>query len=108
MAAPRIMVNVPKTAARGEIVEIKTLIAHKMETGHRMGLNGQRIPRDIINRFECTYNGALVFAADLFPAVSANPFIAFTTVAVASGTLKFRWVDDHGKVSTTSAKITVT
>lgn len=106
--AARIMVNAPASAAKGEVIEIKTMIAHKMETGHRMGAMGQIIPRDIIHRFECRYDGALVFAADLFPAVSANPFITFTTVATKSGKISFKWIDDKGKSSTSSVKIKVT
>ncbi|MFI0845070.1 thiosulfate oxidation carrier complex protein SoxZ [Mesorhizobium sp. IMUNJ 23232] len=103
----RALVNVPKTARRDEIVEIKAMIAHPMETGYRMGPNGANIPRDIIRRFVCTYDGEEVFSADLFPAVSANPFIAFTLVATTSGTITFAWTDDAGETQTASADITV-
>ena len=105
MARP--LINVPPKAKRGEIVEIKTLIAHPMETGFRPGPNGALIPRDIINRFVCTYNGEVVFHADLYPAIAANPFITFTTVATESGTIAFSWTDDEGKTQTELAKITV-
>lgn len=103
----RMMVNAPKSAKRGEVIEIKAMIAHIMETGHRAGPNGTMLPRDIINRFVCTYNGTEVFAADLFPAISANPFIAFTTTAVESGILIFAWTDDHGVTQTTSLDVAV-
>lgn len=103
----RMMVNAPKSAKRGEIIEIKAMIAHVMETGHRAGPNGTMLPRDIINRFVCTYNGVEVFAADLFPAVAANPFIAFTTTAIESGTLVLAWTDDHNVTATTSLDIAV-
>ena len=79
----RVLINLPTRAKRGEVIEIKTLIAHPMETGYRLGPTGAVIPRDIINRFTCTYNGQEVFRADLFPAVAANPFIAFFAVATA-------------------------
>ena len=71
----RVVVNVPASARRGEVIEIKTLISHPMETGFRTGPDGALIPRDIIHRFTCTYNGEEVFSADLFPAITANPFI---------------------------------
>jgi sulfur-oxidizing protein SoxZ len=103
----RSMINAPKTARRGEVIEIKTMIAHPMETGYRTGTNGAAIPRHIITRFVCTYDGEEVFSADLFPAIAANPLIAFTTVAVRSGTLAFSWTDDLGKTETTSVEITV-
>jgi sulfur-oxidizing protein SoxZ len=101
------MISVPKKASRGEIVEIKAMIQHKMETGHRVDAKGAPIPRHIIRRFVCTYGGVAVFSADLFPAISANPFIAFTTVAVESGTIWFAWTDDLGKTETASAEISV-
>ena len=85
----RALINVPRKARRGEIVEIKTLISHPMETGYRRDNVGNPIPRNIISRFVCMYNGTEVFRADLFPAVAANPFLSFFTVATESGTLSF-------------------
>jgi sulfur-oxidizing protein SoxZ len=101
------LINVPKTAKRGEIIEIKTLTAHPMETGYRPDSMGTKIPRDIIRRFVCTYNGEEIFRAELFPAIAANPFIAFTTVATESGEIAFAWTDDGGRTQRESVKITV-
>lgn len=103
----RVLINLPAQAKRGEIVEIKTLIAHPMETGYRPDNTGKLVPRDIINRFTCTYNGEEVFRADLFPAIAANPFIAFWTVATDSGELVFSWTDDHGQTQTEIRNIIV-
>lgn len=99
------LINVQKTVRKGEIIEIKTLMAHPMETGFRTGPGGQLIPRDIIHRFVCTFEGAEIFAADLFPAISANPFIAFTFMPQESGTLTFRWFDDKGGAQVETARI---
>ena len=101
------LINVPPRARRGEIIEIKTLISHVMETGFRRTQLGAVIPRDIIRRFVCTYNGAEVFRVDLHPAVAANPLIAFTTVATESGTIAFQWVGDNGYSVTETASIRV-
>ena len=101
------LINVPATAKRGEIIEIKTLTAHPMETGYRPDSMGVRMPRDIIRLFVCTYNGEEIFRAELFPAIAANPFIAFTTVATDSGEIAFAWTDDRGVTRTESVKITV-
>jgi sulfur-oxidizing protein SoxZ len=103
----RVLINLPARAKRGEVIEIKTLIAHPMETGYRLGSTGAAIPRDIINRFVCTYNGEEVFRAELFPAIAANPFIAFSTVATESGELVFSWTDDHGQTQTEVRQIAV-
>ena len=101
------LINVPPRARRGEIIEIKTLISHVMETGFRHTQLGAVIPRDIIRRFVCTYNGTEIFRADLYPAKSANPFIVFSTVATESGTLSFQWTGDNGFSVTESARIFV-
>jgi sulfur-oxidizing protein SoxZ len=103
----RALINVPKAAKRGEVIEIKTLIAHPMESGYRVGTNGAIIPRDIIRRFICTYNGTEVFHAELSPAIAANPFISFFTVATESGTITFEWRGDNGFAASQTATITV-
>ena len=103
----RVLINLPSRAKRGEIIEIKTLIAHPMETGYRLDSTGAAIPRDIINRFVCVYNGDEIFRAELFPAITANPFIAFFTTATESGDLVFSWTDDHGQTQTEVRQITV-
>jgi len=103
----RAVVSVPATAKRGEVVEIKTLVQHAMETGFRRTQLGEAIPRDIIRTFVCTYNGEEIFRAEFHPAIAANPLLTFTTVASASGTLEFKWAGDKGFSLTESAKITV-
>ena len=103
----RALVNVPKTAKRGQIVEIKSLISHIMETGFRTNQHGAVIPRDIITLFTCDYNGEEIFRADLHQSISANPFITFHTIATESGTLTFRWTGDNGYSVTETANIAV-
>ena len=104
---PSALINVPKKAKRGEIIEIKTLMSHIMETGYRHTTTGEAVPRDIITSFSCRYNGEEIFRADLFPAISANPFISFFTTATESGTFEFSWIGDRGFSETASASITV-
>lgn len=103
----RALINVPSKAKRGEIIEIKTLIQHVMETGYRHDESGQAVPRNIINKFVCTYNGAEVFKADLYPAIAANPFISFSTVAIESGVIAFNWTSDDGETQTQIVNISV-
>ncbi len=105
--AARALIHVPKTAKKGEVIELRAMIAHRMETGYRQGMNGEMIPRDIINRLTCTYDGEEIFSAELFPAVSANPFVSFYTVALQSGTITFTWIDDGGVTQVATAEITV-
>ncbi len=101
------LIRVPERARRGEVIEIKALIGHPMETGYRRTQHGERIPRDIITLFTCTYNGTEVFRAELYPAIAANPFIAFTTLASESGTITLHWSGDNGFAASESAAIVV-
>jgi len=105
MAKPR--VKVPKTAEAGEVITIKTLISHKMESGQRKDSDGNTIPRMIINKFEVTFNDQEVFSADIDPAVSANPYFEFSAKVPESGTFNFKWTDDEGSVFETSSDIEV-
>ncbi|GAB4347062.1 MAG: thiosulfate oxidation carrier complex protein SoxZ [Gammaproteobacteria bacterium] len=100
-------VKIPGTAKKGDIIQIKTLFPHKMETGRRRDKDGKLIPRKIINRFECSYNGKTVFSTDLHPAVSANPYISFKLMASESGPVEFKWIEDGGKVTTLKKNLTV-
>lgn len=102
---PRI--RVPGNAKKGEIVEIKTLVSHPMESGQRKNSQGQTIPRKIINRMTVTYNGKPVFDAKLEPAISANPYVSFFVKTTETGTLDFAWTDDDGSVYKASQQITV-
>lgn len=103
-----IRVSVPKTAAKGDIIEIKALIQHPMESGFRRGSRGEVIERDIIIRFECVFEGAAVFEADFHPAVAANPFLTFYMRATKSGSLTLRWTDQHGESWSETAPLEVT
>ena len=99
--------KVPKEAKKGEVIEIKTLIAHTMESGQRKDKDGKIIPRKIINKFTCEFNGKPVFSADLEPAIAANPYLQFFVRVEESGTFKFSWTDDDGTVVTAEEKIAV-
>ena len=101
------LINVPARARRGDIIEIKTLMSHIMETGYRHTAAGEVVPRNIITSLTCRYNGAEIFRADLFPAIAANPFITFFTVATESGVIELAWTPDHGETVTQKANITV-
>jgi sulfur-oxidizing protein SoxZ len=103
----RVLIHVPAKAKRGEIIEIKTLVSHPMESGFRVGTNGNLIPRDIITLFTCRWNGNEIFRAEFSPAIAANPFLSFFTTAVDSGTLEFHWSGDNGFAVTETADVTV-
>ena len=103
---PRI--RLPKEAKKGEIIQIKTLVSHVMETGLRKDDKGDVIPRKIINTFTCTFNGKPVFSCELEPAIAANPYMQFSARVTESGTFRFSWTDDDGTTITADESITVT
>jgi len=92
---PRIKLD-RKEVKAGDIVEVKALVSHIMETGQRKDAQGNVIPRKILNKFTCTVNGKQVFAADFEPAISANPYIQFKFKATESGPVVLTWTDDDG------------
>lgn len=95
-AKPR--VKVPKTASAGEVITIKTLISHEMESGQRKDSDGNPIPRSIINRFTCEFNGESVIDVTLEPSISTNPYFEFDATVPEAGEFKFTWYDDDGSV----------
>lgn len=91
-------VKVPKSAKAGEVITLKTLISHPMESGQRKDKDGKIIPRSIINRFTCDLNGQNVIDITIDPAVSTNPYFEFDAKVDAAGEFKFTWYDDDGSV----------
>ena len=100
-------VRVPAQAKAGDMIEIKTLISHEMESGQRKDSAGKVIPRQIINKFTAAFNGKTVFEADWFPSISANPYQSFLFKAKETGEFTFTWKDDNGSDYTAKAKLTV-
>lgn len=106
MAKPR--VKVPSSASKGEVIVIKTLISHPMESGQRKdSKTGKLIARKIINKFTATFNGKPVFSTEIEPGVSANPYLQFSVKVQQSGEFEFTWVDDDGSTYKTKKKIDV-
>ncbi|WP_417247811.1 thiosulfate oxidation carrier complex protein SoxZ [Celeribacter sp.] len=100
-------VKVPKSAAAGETITIKTLISHPMESGQRKDGDGNVIPRSIINRFTCEFNGESVIDVTLEPAISTNPYVEFDATVPEAGEFKFTWYDDDGSVYETAKPIEI-
>jgi len=93
-ARPR--VRLPEQAKTGEVIEIKTLISHVMETGQRREADGRPIPRSIINLFTASFAGVEIFRTEMHPGVAANPYLAFHMRVPGPGEFEFTWVDDAG------------
>ncbi|WP_299919213.1 thiosulfate oxidation carrier complex protein SoxZ [uncultured Roseobacter sp.] len=101
-------VKLPKTVRAGEVITIKTLITHRMESGQRFDEAGQTIPRSIIHRFTCDFDGETVVDATLHPGIATNPFFEFKARVPRSGVFSFAWYDDDGAIYTAQKSIAVT
>jgi sulfur-oxidizing protein SoxZ len=107
MSTPTPRIRMPATAKAGQVIEVKTLISHEMESGQRKDAAGKAIPRKIIRQFIASFEGKEIFRADWHPAISANPYQSFFVKVPATGTFEFRWVDDDGSIYKASQKVTV-
>ena len=105
MAKVKPRVKVPRKAAVGDTITIKTLISHPMETGLRKDKKGELIPRKIINKFSASFEGEEIITVDIDPAVSANPYFQFDMTVPGPGTIRFEWTDDDGTVYDIEKKI---
>lgn len=107
MANPTPRVRMPTQAKAGDVIEVKTLISHEMETGQRKDAEGKTIPRKIIKGFSAKFNGKEIFRSDWHPSVSANPYLAFSVRVPEAGTFEFSWLDDDGSVYKSEHKVAV-
>ena len=105
MQNPR--VKLPEKAKAGEVIQVKTLISHVMETGQRKDADGKTIPRKIINAFSAKFAGQEVFSAELFPGISANPYLSFYFKVPGPGEFEFTWVEDGGAQVVQNEKLNV-
>ncbi len=96
MSAAKPRIRVPEKAKVGDVIEIKTLVQHVMETGNRKTADGKVVPRNIINSVTASFNGTEFFTADVLPGISANPYLAFFMKVSGPGELEFTWLDDAG------------
>ncbi|MEO1029527.1 MAG: thiosulfate oxidation carrier complex protein SoxZ [Pseudomonadota bacterium] len=102
-----VRLSVPASAKRGESIELKALMQHKMESGFRRDAKGAVIERDIVTEFVCNYGGQQVFRWQLNPGIAANPFITFYVRATETAPLEFRWTDQHGDVTVEKTELKV-
>lgn len=107
MTEIRPRIRLPRSASAGDSILVKTLINHDMESGQRRNSAGETIPRQIIHRFTCAFNGRMVIDAALEPAISANPYIEFEALVDQSGDFVFTWYDDNGETYTATETFTV-
>jgi len=105
LAQPR--VRMPRSAKLGEVIEIRTLIEHRMDTGLPHG-DAPPVPRDMLNRLVVRRNGSVIFAAELRNGTAANPYHVFFVRIEVPSVFEFMWSDERGKSATATHSVAVT
>ena len=105
MNKPRI--KLPESAKVGEIIDVKAVVTHPMETGNRKDAAGAIIPRNVINSFTAVFAGTEVFRAEFGSGISANPFISFSMRVPGPGSFQLSWTDDGGDTVTETVPLNV-
>ena len=99
------LLTVPDNIRQGEIIEVRCLLGHPMESGFRAGVDGKLLPRNIVTQLRCIYAGNLVFEAQLKNAIASNPYVSFNLRVMQSGLLRVEWMGDQGFLHTETATI---
>ena len=89
-------IQLPQSARRGEVIEVRVLVQHPMESGYRYDDAGKLIPRNVITTLVCTYNGREILRAEMSQGIAANPYLQFHALANESGDIEISWIDDEG------------
>lgn len=91
-----IRVKIPDECQVGDIIELRTLIKHPMETGNRKNSSGQIIPKNIIKYLKIMYDKQIIFSAEFGSGISENPYISFYMKVDDSPNVLIVWEDDRG------------
>jgi sulfur-oxidizing protein SoxZ len=96
-----------KAKMKGDLVILKALIKHPMETGMRKDKeSGKVVPAHFIQTITCEVGGIIVLDAEWGGSVSKNPYIQAKFKGANKGDkLKLSWVDNQGKSDSVEAKI---
>ncbi len=101
----QVRIRVPERAKAGDIVTVRALVTHPMESlQHRDGKIVEK-NYNFIYKVEASYNGKPVFEAETTQAVSQNPFFSFSVKVNEPGKVKVIFYDTEGKTYTGEADI---
>lgn len=94
MAQARLLL--PERVAIGDVISVRLLIQHAMETGYRQDMDGRLIARNVIRLVRCDLGGVEVFRAEPSSGISANPLFEFSLRVTEPGHWLVQWEDDAG------------
>ncbi len=81
----------------GNLLDVKILITHPMETGLRKDAKGQVIPAFFIKELQISLNNTAILRNNWSQAISKNPFLGVKIRNAKQGDhLKLEWIDNLG------------
>ena len=93
-----------RATLKGDVADIRVLIAHPMETGQRKDAKGEIVPQHFIQSIVVTHNGSTVYSGQWSQAVSRNPVFAVRVRGAKAGDkVSVAWVDNKGDKRTDEA-----
>ena len=92
---------------KGNIVEVKVLMSHPMETGRKKDDFGQLIPAHFIQLLTATLNGKTVLEAQWGTGIAKNPSLTFRLIGAKLGdVVAVTWVDNKSESATQYISVT--
>ena len=86
----------PDKISAGELVKVRMLIQHPMDTGYLQDFSGKLVPRNVIRLLICTLGDQEIFRVEPSSGIAANPYFEFFVRATNTSEFKIEWTDDKG------------
>jgi sulfur-oxidizing protein SoxZ len=95
-----------RALVKGDVADVRVLIAHPMETGQRRDTKGELVPQHFIQSIVVTHNGRTVYSGQWSQAVSRNPVFAVRVRGAKAGDkISVTWEDNKGDRRTDEAAV---
>ncbi len=86
----------PDRIAPGDVVKVRLLIQHPMDTGYLQDLQGKLVPRNVIRQLTCTLGKQEVLRVEPSSGIAADPYFEFYLRADQTAEFRAEWQDDRG------------
>ena len=92
---------------KGDVVEVKVLMSHPMETGRRKDDFDRVVPAHFVQLLTATLNGKPVLEAQWGTGISKNPYLTFRLKGAKVGDIvAVTWHDNLGATATQQIAVT--
>jgi sulfur-oxidizing protein SoxZ len=105
MATGDSRVLLPPSITHGDVIYVRAIIEHPMDTGFFRTAEGQPIPAYFINDVTVTYGDEVVAHFEWTSGVSRDPSVTFPLKATHEAPVAITWKDNKGGVYHQSADV---